>query len=98
MRELAPTASNAYGADLGCSLRIEARSAKTAINVGPRLCQLHTGFGCARSIDEIDLKGASVRVFGLPGVVMIACLPALTSGGAVGLPLAAPPSFQIPAD
>ena len=38
-----------------------------------------------------------MRVFGLPGMVMIACPPALTSGGAVGLPLAAPPSFQIPA-
>jgi hypothetical protein len=43
---------------------------------------------------QIDLKGASVRVFGLPGMVMIACLPALTSGGAVGLPLAAPPSSR----
>jgi hypothetical protein len=39
-----------------------------------------------------------VRVFGLPGMVMIACPPALTSGGAVGLPLAAPPTVQIPAD
>jgi hypothetical protein len=39
-----------------------------------------------------------VRVFALPGMVMIACPPALTSGGAVGLPLAAPPTVQIPVD
>ena len=39
-----------------------------------------------------------MRVFALPGMVMIACPPALTSGGAVGLPLAAPPTVQIPTD
>src|SRR5258708_6751433 len=32
----------------------------------------------------------------LPGMVMIACPPVPTSGGAVGLPLAAPPTVQIP--
>ncbi len=39
-----------------------------------------------------------MRVFALPGMVMIACPPALTSGGAVGLFLAAPPTVQIPTD
>jgi hypothetical protein len=51
-----------------------------------------------RGADDTDLKGASVRVFGLPGMVMIACPPALTSGGAVGSLLPLRPLFQIPAD
>jgi hypothetical protein len=39
-----------------------------------------------------------VRVFALPGMVMIAWPPALTSGGAPPSKSSAPPAFQIPAD